>query len=396
MEGFFYFEYSENADLVRFLEIAALYLFSLFTMRPFLPFFLLALGVGTLPACTVNYYVPAGTETATTTPAPRPPRSRPQRYQSQQGTVRWEPAPVVSTPAAPVRPTPSAPTSPPVRTTPPVRTSPPVTASPPVTTGPVRQNPTVRPPVTSPPVTNPPVGTTKPTRPTPATPGAGQPTVSTPMPVVTNPPVTTPPVTTPPVATAGGNLTTVLTEQPAAPTTKPGKALAGQLTLQEEAPVATTGGVKPPKTTSAPGTPTTALAVDEVPVAEPQKEPSIIFTKTPCLGTCPHYTATIYPDGRVSYEGFRYAPVEGKREFRISPSAVNTMLAQAREINFTDLKGSYSDGATDLPSTTATIRQSGGPAKKVSAESGEPAELTSFFRYIEKQITDGLGVTADN
>lgn len=138
------------------------------------------------------------------------------------------------------------------------------------------------------------------------------------------------------------------------------------------------------------------LPADEVPVAEPQAEPSIVFTKTPCLGTCPHYTATIYPDGRVSYEGFRYAPVAGKREIRISLSTLNTILAQAREINFADLKGRYTDGATDLPATTVTIKQANGPARKVSVESGEPAELKSLFRYIEKQITDGLGVTADN
>ncbi|WBA40123.1 DUF6438 domain-containing protein [Hymenobacter canadensis] len=123
--------------------------------------------------------------------------------------------------------------------------------------------------------------------------------------------------------------------------------------------------------------------------------PAIIFSRTPCLGSCPHYTAAIYPDGRVQYEGFQHAPLEGKREFKISVSTVNTILFQAREMNFAKLPATYSDGATDLPATSLSIRQAEGPATAVSVESGAPAELTNLLRYVEKQITDGLGVTAD-
>lgn len=136
-----------------------------------------------------------------------------------------------------------------------------------------------------------------------------------------------------------------------------------------------------------------AAAATATPPAAP--EPAVVFTKSPCLGRCPHYTATIYPDGRVLYEGFRFAPIEGKRELKISVSTVNTILAQAREMQFADLQERYSDGATDLPATTVTIRQAGGPAKTVSVETGGSNELRSMLRYIEKQITDGLGVTAD-
>lgn len=123
--------------------------------------------------------------------------------------------------------------------------------------------------------------------------------------------------------------------------------------------------------------------------------PVIVFSRTPCMGRCPHYTASIYADGRVSYEGLQYAPLEGKREFKISVSTVNTILFQAREMNFAKLPKTYSDGATDLPATSLSIRQAEGPATAVSVESGAPAELTNLLRYVEKQITDGLGVTAD-
>jgi hypothetical protein len=129
--------------------------------------------------------------------------------------------------------------------------------------------------------------------------------------------------------------------------------------------------------------------------AAPATAPAVMFSKTPCLGRCPHYNATIYPDGRVSYEGFRYAPVEGKREFKLPVSTVNTILAQARAINFAKLPKTYSDGASDMPSTSLSIRQAQGPATGVTVESDAPAELTNLLRYVEKQITDALGTTAD-
>lgn len=123
--------------------------------------------------------------------------------------------------------------------------------------------------------------------------------------------------------------------------------------------------------------------------------PAVVFSRTPCLGTCPHYTATIYPDGRVAYEGFSHAPVEGKRELKLSVSTVNTILAEARALNFITLPDRYTQGATDLPATTLTIRQATGPAKSVVVEEGAPADVNNLLRYVEKQITDALGVTAD-
>lgn len=126
-----------------------------------------------------------------------------------------------------------------------------------------------------------------------------------------------------------------------------------------------------------------------------QAAPAIIFSKTPCMGRCPHYNATIFPDGRVQYEGFQNAPVVGKREFKVPVSTVNTILAQAREMNFAQLQKTYSDGATDRPATSLSIRQAEGPATTVTVESDGPVELGNLFRYIEKQITDGVGMTGD-
>lgn len=123
--------------------------------------------------------------------------------------------------------------------------------------------------------------------------------------------------------------------------------------------------------------------------------PTIILKKSPCMGRCPHYVASFYPDGRVVYEGFKFAPVEGKRELKISASTVATMRHEAEVMQFAQLKPLYSQGATDLPTTTLTVRQLDGSTHTVQVEEGAPVELQNLLRYIEKQLTDGLGVTAD-
>jgi hypothetical protein len=123
--------------------------------------------------------------------------------------------------------------------------------------------------------------------------------------------------------------------------------------------------------------------------------PLIVFRKTPCLGTCPHYEASIYADGRVSYEGFKYAPVEGKRELKMPVESINTILAEAQAVRFAELPEHYSLGATDLPATSLTISPAAGPAKTVTVEGGAPIELNNLLTYIQKQVETSLGVSAD-
>ncbi|MBC8083809.1 MAG: hypothetical protein H7Z21_11405 [Hymenobacter sp.] len=123
--------------------------------------------------------------------------------------------------------------------------------------------------------------------------------------------------------------------------------------------------------------------------------PIIVFRKTPCFGTCPHYEAYIYADGRVRYEGFKYAPVEGRRELKLPLETVNTILAEARIARFAELPEKYSLGTTDLPATSLTLSPATGPAKTVTVEEGAPVELQNLLRYVEKQITDSLGASSE-
>jgi hypothetical protein len=123
--------------------------------------------------------------------------------------------------------------------------------------------------------------------------------------------------------------------------------------------------------------------------------PVIVFKRTPCFGTCPHYEATIYADGRVSYVGYRYVALTGPHELQLPKGIVNAILDDARRLNFATYDERYSQGSTDLPATVLSIRQASGQLKTVQAEEGTPPELEALLKYISTEIEKVSGGTSD-
>ena len=164
-----------------------------------------------------------------------------------------------------------------------------------------------------------------------------------------------------------------------------------------------TGGFKPSKeSVNGPATATPVTPKPESEVLQPTKEqqaaaqdPVIVFSRTPCLGTCPHFTARLFADGRVQYEGFRYAPVEGQQDTKMDPATVRGLLRESELIGFQKMENSYVSGATDLPATILTITYPDGSTKTVRAEDTAPVELRNLFAAINTHLNKALGVTAD-
>ncbi|WP_139920177.1 DUF6438 domain-containing protein [Hymenobacter sp. DG01] len=124
----------------------------------------------------------------------------------------------------------------------------------------------------------------------------------------------------------------------------------------------------------------------------PAAQPVITLERTPCFGRCPHYKAYIFPDGRVQYEGFRYAPMEGQAESRLPPAMVQKMLQQAKSIGFQQLKSEYTGDISDLPSTILTIRY-GATTKTVKAEQGTPAALQELLTFVTTEVESNVGTS---
>ncbi|TDN38440.1 hypothetical protein E4631_02910 [Hymenobacter sp. UV11] len=128
------------------------------------------------------------------------------------------------------------------------------------------------------------------------------------------------------------------------------------------------------------------------PTPPAQVGPVLVFQRTPCYGTCPAYTASIFADGRVEYEGQRFVPVLGKHTLRLPPSTVAEMLAAAQRINFSQLEERYSRNTSDLPATVITVHPAGQPAKSVFAAEEIPAGLQGYITYLKGQLDPLAGI----
>lgn len=115
-------------------------------------------------------------------------------------------------------------------------------------------------------------------------------------------------------------------------------------------------------------------------------EPVLVFQRTPCYGRCPAYTATIFADGRVEYDGQRSVPLLGKHTLRLPVATVSQLLAEAKRIHFTELQSEYKGHTTDLPATSITVHPVGQPLKTVYAEEDIPKNLQAYIKYLGAKL----------
>ncbi|MET4107242.1 DUF6438 domain-containing protein [Hymenobacter sp. UYP22] len=155
-------------------------------------------------------------------------------------------------------------------------------------------------------------------------------------------------------------------------------------TVNRSVPAATAVPTAP---ASLPAPTTDGLPVSNAPV---QAVPVLTFGKTPCFGKCPHFTAQIYADGRMHYEGFKYAPVEGTYDVQLGAAVVKEMMQAAEARQFRRFNAEYTSGASDMPSTGLTITYPDGSKKSVRAEGNAPAELQQLFALINTRIEKAL------
>jgi len=134
------------------------------------------------------------------------------------------------------------------------------------------------------------------------------------------------------------------------------------------------------------------------PVIKPAAKdaPVLVFRKTRCFGTCPAYTATVYDDGRVAYEGIDFVQRKGKHELRLPTAVIDQTLQKANALHFSQLQRQYLSGVSDLPSTYLTLMLADGTQKTVQVESTDrtPPELKELLTYIAEQLDKVTGGAA--
>jgi hypothetical protein len=133
--------------------------------------------------------------------------------------------------------------------------------------------------------------------------------------------------------------------------------------------------------------------VSTIPINTGPNDTVLVFQRTPCYGTCPAYTATIFRSGKVSYTGERSVPVMGQHTFSIDQPTVTALLEKARTINFNSLEHDYKARVTDLPATIITTYLPGQKRYQVVAERGAaPLPLQGYIDYLADKLDPLAGV----
>ncbi|RZK13655.1 MAG: hypothetical protein EOO56_26620 [Hymenobacter sp.] len=131
-------------------------------------------------------------------------------------------------------------------------------------------------------------------------------------------------------------------------------------------------------------------AINARPTAEkttvPATAPVLVVKRTPCHGTCPIYTAAIFADGRVEYEGERFVALIGKHTLSLPVATVNQMLAEAKRVNFSKFQDQYVGNTSDLPATIITVQPVGQPAKTVHAQESIPVALEAYINFLTQRL----------
>ena|ERR1019366_8234234 len=116
----------------------------------------------------------------------------------------------------------------------------------------------------------------------------------------------------------------------------------------------------------------------------------IKLVRTPCFGTCPDYSVSIFGDGTVLYEGRRFVKNKGERRGRVSIDAVRTLANRFISSDFFTLQSTYGDCGSDLPTAVISIEWPG--RSKTVTDCGEVPVVNIPSALIELEIA--IDVTA--
>ena len=115
-------------------------------------------------------------------------------------------------------------------------------------------------------------------------------------------------------------------------------------------------------------------------------QPLLLIQKTPCLGTCPAYNATMYENGSVQFVGFKNAVAEDTLLLQLTEQEIQLLKQKLRALNYKELQSSYLTGWSDVSSTYLTFYEKGKEVKRVKHQEGGPQQLILFQEWLHDLI----------
>ncbi len=115
----------------------------------------------------------------------------------------------------------------------------------------------------------------------------------------------------------------------------------------------------------------------------------ITLERTPCFGTCPVYTLTIYGDGTVIYEGKDFVTTRGKAEATISQDKIEQLVAEFQKVDYFSLNDNYVEKTITDAETVITSITIDGKTKIIEHYRGDfsaPKELKELEDKIDETV----------
>ena len=111
----------------------------------------------------------------------------------------------------------------------------------------------------------------------------------------------------------------------------------------------------------------------------------LYIEKTPCYGKCPTYSAYIYPNGDILFDGKRFVNKEGMHKGKLTIEDINALKTKIQEVNYFEFNDIYDSSVTDLPSTYTMINLEG-RRKVIKSRHNVPETLRNFEKYINQLV----------
>lgn len=112
--------------------------------------------------------------------------------------------------------------------------------------------------------------------------------------------------------------------------------------------------------------------------------PVITLERTPCFGSCPVYTITIFADGTVTYQGENFVDVTGEQTLTLDAATVAMMVETFADAGYFDWQDAYDTRTvSDMPSVITSVTRDG-ETHRIVRYTGDSAPLA--LPYLETWI----------
>ena len=126
-----------------------------------------------------------------------------------------------------------------------------------------------------------------------------------------------------------------------------------------------------------------------------QLNKEIEMGKSPCFGTCPYYTLTIYEKGIASFEGKKDVDKMGMHTKKLTSKEYEGIKRAFESSNFFELQDEYPSNVSDLPKTTITYHKNG-KSKSVKGDDMSRPSIVLGLDNLLSQIAMSDGWTPLN